>query len=98
MVVYTGLLKLLRGPAMETQVAAVLGHEIAHVVARHSVQILTLCTCMPATAAILFMHMHLPACDAMGSSSLCCHAHRACSLALHVGHRAKRTAHKGARA
>ena len=36
-VVYTGLLKLLRGPAMETQVAAVLGHEIAHVVARHSV-------------------------------------------------------------
>ena len=36
-VVYTGLLKLLRGPAMETQVAAVLGHEIAHVVARHAV-------------------------------------------------------------
>ena len=36
-VVYTGLLKLLQGRAMETQLAAVLGHEIAHVVARHSV-------------------------------------------------------------
>ena len=36
-VVYTGLLKLLQGPAMETQLAAVLGHEIAHVVARHAV-------------------------------------------------------------
>ena len=36
-VVYTGLLKLLQEPAMETQLAAVLGHEIAHVVARHAV-------------------------------------------------------------
>lgn len=40
-VVYTGLLKLLRGPAMETQVAAVLGHEIAHVVARHAAERMT---------------------------------------------------------
>lgn len=37
-VVYTGLLKLLQGPAMETQLAAVIGHEIAHVVARHAVR------------------------------------------------------------
>lgn len=36
-VVYTGLMQLLKGPAMETQLAAVLGHEIAHVVARHAV-------------------------------------------------------------
>lgn len=36
-VVYTGLLRLLQGRAVETQLAAVLGHEIAHVVARHSV-------------------------------------------------------------
>ncbi|KAL3138676.1 hypothetical protein ABBQ32_006432 [Trebouxia sp. C0010 RCD-2024] len=40
-VVYTGLLKLLQGPAMETQVAAVLGHEIAHVVARHAAERMT---------------------------------------------------------
>lgn len=38
-VVYTGLMKLLQGPAMETQLAAVLGHEIAHVVARHAVSL-----------------------------------------------------------
>lgn len=36
-VVYTGLIKRLQGPAMEAQLAAVLGHEIAHVVARHAV-------------------------------------------------------------
>ncbi|KAA6419203.1 hypothetical protein WJX79_002881 [Trebouxia sp. C0005] len=40
-VVYTGLLKLLQGPAMETQLAAVLGHEIAHVVARHAAERMT---------------------------------------------------------
>lgn len=40
-VVYTGLLQLLHGPAMETQLAAVLGHEIAHVVARHAAERMT---------------------------------------------------------
>lgn len=44
-VVYTGLLRLLQGPAMETQLAAVLGHEIAHVVARHAVGCLTPSAC-----------------------------------------------------
>ena len=37
-VVYTGLMQLLKGPAQETQLAAVIGHEIAHVVARHAVR------------------------------------------------------------
>ena len=37
MVVYTGLMQLLKGPAQETQLAAVIGHEVAHVVARHAV-------------------------------------------------------------
>ena len=37
MVVYTGLMQLLKGPAQESQLAAVIGHEIAHVVARHAV-------------------------------------------------------------
>ena len=66
-VVYTGLLKLLQGPAMETQVAAVLGHEIAHVVARHSVRTLTVWICVP---AVLFTHMHTHLGDVMGSSPL----------------------------
>lgn len=37
-VVYAGLMQLLKGPAQETQLAAVIGHEIAHVVARHAVR------------------------------------------------------------
>lgn len=61
MVVYTGLLKLLQGPAMETQVAAVLGHEIAHVVARHAVWTLRVLsvTCITDTAAtVTAVHAH----------------------------------------
>ena len=75
MVVYTGLLKLLRGPAMETQVAAVLGHEIAHIVARHSVRTPTVQTCMPGTAAVLFMHMHTYPGVVVSSSPFSCGVH-----------------------